>query len=110
MSAGDSEFPASFVARPQRVFGFDVARAFAILGMVVVHFSLVMAVDRTGPAWLTTILGFLDGRPAAAFIILAGIGVTLMSRRARLSDEPAAFADARKVLVVRGIILLVLGF
>jgi len=110
MSAGDSESPASLVGRPDRVFGFDVARAFAILGMVVVHFSLIMAVDRTGPAWLTTILGFLDGRPAATFVILAGIGVTLMSRRARLSDEPAAFADARKVLVVRGIILLVLGF
>jgi hypothetical protein len=31
--------------------------------MVVVHLSFVMAADRTGPEWLTTVLGSLDGRP-----------------------------------------------
>jgi uncharacterized protein len=50
------------IAQSERVVGFDVARSFAILGMVVVHFSLVMAIDRSGPAWLTEVLGFLDGR------------------------------------------------
>ena len=73
----------------ERVIGFDLARALAILGMVVVHFSLVMAADRSGPAWLTEVLGFLDGRAAATFVILAGVGVTLMSRRAVLSAGPA---------------------
>src|SRR5215213_9752487 len=42
-----------------RVVGFDVARAFAILGMVVVHFSLVLADERSGTDWLDVALGFL---------------------------------------------------
>jgi uncharacterized protein len=94
----------------ERVVGFDVARALAILGMVVVHFSLVMAADRSGPGWLNVVLGFLDGRAAATFVILAGVGVTLMSRRAVLSADPNAVAQARKVLIFRGGILLALGF
>jgi uncharacterized protein len=94
----------------ERVVGFDVARALAILGMVVVHFSLVMATDRSGPGWLNVVLGFLDGRAAATFVILAGVGVTLMSRRAVLSTDPHAIAKARRVLIFRGVFLLALGF
>jgi uncharacterized protein len=78
--------------------------------MMVVHFSLVMTADRTGPAWLTGVLGFLDGRPAATFVILAGVGVTLMSRRAVLSAGPHPVAQVRKALTLRGIVLLVIGF
>jgi uncharacterized membrane protein YeiB len=94
----------------ERVVGFDVARALAILGMVVVHFSLVMAADHSGPRWLLVVLSLLDGRAAATFVILAGIGVTLMSRRAVVSTDPHALASARKVLIVRGVFLLALGF
>jgi uncharacterized membrane protein YeiB len=94
----------------ERVVGFDVARALAILGMVVVHFSLVIAADRSGPGWLNVVLGFLDGRAAATFVILAGVGATLISRRAVLSSDPQAIAKARKVLIFRGVFLLALGF
>jgi uncharacterized protein len=94
----------------ERVVGFDVARALAILGMVVVHFSLVVAADRSGPAWLTEVLGFLDGRAAATFVILAGVGVTLMSRRAVRAADAHAVAQVRKTLALRGIVLLAIGF
>jgi uncharacterized protein len=104
-----TEFQAT-AAPAERVVGFDVARAFAILGMVVVHFSLVMAVDRSGPGWLTTVPEFLDGRAAATFVILAGVGVTLMSRRAVLSANPDAIARVRKVLISRGLFVLAIGF
>jgi uncharacterized protein len=97
-------------APTERVVGFDVARAFAILGMVVVHFSLVLAAERSGPSWLTTSLGFLDGRAAAAFMILAGVSITLMSRNAVQSGGPSAVANARRSLMRRGLFLLVLGF
>jgi uncharacterized membrane protein YeiB len=97
---------------PDRVVGFDVARALAILGMVVVHFSLVMAADPAagGPRWLEVVLGFLDGRAAATFVVLAGVGVTLMSQRAVRGSDLQAITKARKVLVRRGAFLLVLGF
>jgi uncharacterized membrane protein YeiB len=73
------------VAPAERVVGFDVARALAILGMVVVHFSLVMAADRGSPGWLSAALSFLDGRPRS-------------------------IATVRRALIIRGIILLALGF
>jgi uncharacterized membrane protein YeiB len=97
-------------ATADRVLGYDVARSLAILGMVVVHFSLVLAADRSGPAWLAEVLGFLDGRAAATFVVLAGVGITLLSRRAVASADPVALARVRKVLVRRGLFLLAVGF
>lgn len=93
-----------------RLAGYDVARSLAMLGMMVVHFSLVGAADRAGPGWLVTVLGLLDGRASATFVILAGVGVTLMTRRAVASGDSAQLASARRALGVRGVVLLALGF
>src|SRR4051794_16562163 len=96
--------------REGRVAGYDVARSLAVLGMMVVHFSLVLAADRSGPPWLAEVLGFLDGRAAATFVVLAGVGVTLLSRRAAADVDPQALAGVRATLVRRGLFLLVVGF
>jgi uncharacterized protein len=109
-AASKEQGPDLSVVPAERVIGFDLARAVAIFGMVVVHFSLVMAADRTGPGWLDAALGFLDGRAAATFVVLAGIGVTLMSQRAVKSPDALAIANVRKALIRRGLFLLVLGF
>lgn len=93
-----------------RVVGYDVARSLALLGMIVVHFSLVAAADRSAPAWLAAILDLLDGRAAATFVVLAGVGLTLMSRQAVASGESARLAAVRKTFVRRGLFLLALGF
>jgi uncharacterized membrane protein YeiB len=82
----------------------------AMLGMMVVHFGLVMAADHTRPAWSAWIMHVLDGRAAAAFVVLAGVGLTLRSRRAVLADDPRAIASVRATLVRRGLFLLALGF
>ncbi|MGL4462822.1 MAG: DUF418 domain-containing protein [Planctomycetia bacterium] len=95
---------------PARVVGYDIARTLALLGMIVVHFSLVAAADRSTPAWLAGVLAFLDGRAAATFVVLAGIGLTLMSRRAVASGDPASLAKLRSTFVHRGLFLLVIGF
>ena len=81
-----------------------------MLGMIVVHFGLVMSADPTRPAWAAEVLHLLDGRAAATFVILAGVGVTLMSRRALGSRDPRAISPAKKTLIRRGIFLLVIGF
>ncbi len=36
----------------QRIPGFDIARAFAVLGMVIVNFKVVMNAESNGPPWL----------------------------------------------------------
>ena len=86
----------------RRVIGFDLARAFAILAMMVDHCAQAL-----GPAqpvgWGGMLLGLIDGRASATFVVLAGVGVTLLNRR----QTPA---EIRAVLVRRGAFLLAIGF
>lgn len=93
-----------------RIIGCDVARALAILGMMVVHFSEVLAGVKWPPGFLKNVMGFLDGRAAATFVVLAGVGVVLRSRRALESKDPEAIRRVRSVLLKRGLLLLVAGF
>jgi uncharacterized membrane protein YeiB len=95
--------------RQSRIDGFDVARAVAIVGMVIIHFTEAMSYE-TMPDRLGELVGLLDGRAAALFVILAGIGVTLMTRSAMASGDAQAIRPARWLCVRRGIFLLVLGF
>ena len=52
--------PTTDAPRTGRVVGYDVARSAAMLGMFVVHSSLVAAADRTRPAWLAGVLAPLE--------------------------------------------------
>ncbi len=91
-----------------RVTGFDLARAFAILGMVIVNFKTVMGSD-TGAEWLKFTSGLLEGRAAALFVILAGVGVSLMTRDARESTDHAFIIQKRKILIKRAVLLFLVG-
>ena len=95
----------------RRIEGYDLARALAIFGMVVVNFKVVMGAGGwttdtpAGPAWLQSLTGLLDGRAAATFVVLAGVGVTLGARRAVASGDPSALSAARKTLWKRAAFL-----
>lgn len=91
----------------KRVVGLDVARALAVLGMTVVHFNLVMTAGGTPRKWSAVMMFLLDGRPAAVFVMLAGMGVSLLSAGADRAGTPA-MTDA--MLRRRGLLLLLLGF
>lgn len=93
-----------------RIVGFDLARALAILGMCLVHFTLVMSSERKEPVWLAELVGLLDGRAAALFVVLAGIGVSLRARRALSSEDPQTVRAAQWSLIRRGVVLLFAGF
>jgi uncharacterized membrane protein YeiB len=93
-----------------RVLGYDVARSMAMLGMIVVHFGLVMGEDQARPAWAARVMHILDGRAAATFVVLAGIGLTLRSRRAVADGDERAIGPVRATLVRRGVFLLQMGF
>jgi uncharacterized membrane protein YeiB len=105
----DSARPRAIEAA-RRILGYDVARSMAMLGMIVVHFGLVMAVDPTRPAWSAGIMHVLDGRAAATFVILAGVGLTLRSRRAVAARDERAIDPVRMTLIRRGVFLLAMGF
>ena len=92
-----------------RLDGLDLARALAIFGMVIVNYKLVLGASEAGPNWLVWAVGLLQGRAAALFVVLAGVGIALMSRRARLSNDRALQAIARKTLLKRAAFLFVFG-
>ena len=89
--------------------GFDVARAFAIFGMVLVNFKIAMHASSSGPAWLVNAVHLFEGRAAATFVVLAGIGISLMSRKAREEDNQVLLAQNRTILFKRALFLFIVG-
>jgi len=91
-----------------RIVGYDFARAFAIFGMVFVNFKLAM--DSTiGSETLRFMVSLLEGRASALFVVLAGVGVSLLTNTARLQMDASVIAQKRKVLIKRGGLLIFIG-
>lgn len=91
-----------------RLVGVDVARCLAIFGMVIVNFKIAQGAD-TGAATLKWFAAAFEGRAAALFVVLAGVGIAFATRRARLSNETRQIASARFALLKRAVLLLILG-
>ncbi|MCF6225443.1 MAG: heparan-alpha-glucosaminide N-acetyltransferase domain-containing protein [Xanthomonadales bacterium] len=91
-----------------RIIGFDVARALAIFGMVFVNFKIAMNAT-TGSDWLLQSVGLLEGRASALFVVLAGIGISLMTRRARASNDSELISQKRNSIIKRGLLLIAVG-
>ena len=68
---------------PQRNGRIDLIRGIAVLGMIFVNTRYLFAAQSDGEDWLTFLSSLLDGRPAAIFIVLSGIGVSLMVNRCK---------------------------
>jgi uncharacterized membrane protein YeiB len=77
--------------------------------MVFVNFRITIAEESAGPLWLTWLVTRLDGRASATFVVIAGAGLSLISRRARESGDRAALAAVRRSLLRRAAILFVIG-
>lgn len=94
----------------KRIIGLDIARAFAIVGMVIVNFKVTMSAESDGPQWLRSFAAAFDGRAAATFVVLAGIGASLGSRRQRDSALPAEKRAAQWTLAKRALFLFAIGW
>lgn len=93
-----------------RLVGLDLARSLAIMGMVLVNFKVTMGAGESGPEWLHFAVALFDGRAAALFVVLAGIGASLASRRARESGDVDAKRVARIKLAKRAGFLFLVGW
>lgn len=84
--------------RGSRLAGIDAARALAFLGMLAVH---------VGPEDVPTLAGRLyglaHGRASILFVLIAGVGIALLSRREGSGGE------ARLRLATSALVLLLLG-
>ncbi len=65
-----------------RLEGLDFARFIAFVGMVLVNFTVAMGAEGQGSFLATTFVGALEGRAAATFVVLAGIGLGLAANKA----------------------------
>ena len=101
-----------------RLAGPDVVRAVALIGVVVMNYhGYLILRDReaggfhSSAGWLDELFDPWDGplstRFAATFVLVAGVGVTLLTRRA--IDDPTRVTEMRWRLVRRGVLLYVLG-
>ncbi|SCW33235.1 Uncharacterized membrane protein YeiB [Paenibacillus tianmuensis] len=101
----------------KRITALDFARALAIFGMIIVNYKLAMQAENGGPAWLQSIAGLLEGRSSALFVVLAGIGVSLMTSKARTSMNEELIRQSRNslyrraaFLFIAGVLLLLMGW
>ncbi len=64
----------------ERLHGLDFARFLAFAGMVFVNFHVVTG-SGSGRLWATGFLTSLEGKAAATFVVLAGVGLGLGAQR-----------------------------
>lgn len=91
----------------KRIIGIDVARALAVIGMIIVNFKVVFGTD--GNYWLKTFAHIFDGKAAATFVVLAGVGLALMTNSAVKKQDWIKLKTARKKIIKRAGFLFVIG-
>lgn len=107
--------PAAGVTAPgDRLAGPDVVRAVALIGVVVMNYHgylILQGGGRRADGWWAMVFdpwrGPLGTRFAATFVLVAGVGITLLTRSA--IGRPASVTAARWRLVRRGLLLYVVG-
>lgn len=88
-----------------RIIGFDLARAYAILGMYIVNFNLVFSLPNDSE--IGQFLQLFNGNSAALFVLLSGMGVALMSNNK--GKLPAQRQRIRSIIIKRAGFLVLAG-
>jgi uncharacterized protein len=90
----------------QRIIGFDLARAYAILGMFIVNFNTVFC-SLTDTSFMGKFLSLFSGNSSSTFVILAGMGIALMTNRNLYSVEEKQ--NLKKIISRRSWFLFAIG-
>jgi uncharacterized membrane protein YeiB len=91
----------------QRIIGIDVARALAVIGMIIVNFKVVFGANRQ--SWVHTFASIFDGKAAATFVVLAGVGLALMTNSAIKNNDSVKLKSARIKIVKKALFLFFVG-
>lgn len=98
-----------------RVVGLDTARAVAVIGMIAVNVGPSSDIDPV-TSLPERLYSLPHGRASVLFVVLAGIGITLLTRRARLvTGGPGQHEQQRALrwslirIGWRAVVLLLLG-
>jgi uncharacterized protein len=91
----------------QRIIGLDVARALAVIGMIIVNFKVVFGAE--GQSWAKSFASIFDGKAAATFVVLAGVGLALMTNSAIKHKDRHKLQIAKIRIAKKALFLFVLG-
>ena len=94
-----------------RIAGYDFARSLAVFGLVVANFSAGVEKAGFGLDRLiqTRLHSLMQGGSVATFLVLGGVGISLLAQRVRITNDAPGIADNRKRLIKRAASLLVVG-
>jgi uncharacterized membrane protein YeiB len=91
----------------KRIIGIDVARALAVIGMIIVNFKVVFG--ENGLSWVKSFASIFDGKAAATFVVLAGVGLALMTNSAIKNNDQIKLKVARSRILKRALFLFIVG-
>ena len=97
------------VSPHNRIVGYDLARAGAFFGMLLVNFAVIMGAGSSEASWFDWFTEIIRGRPAATFVVLAGAGLSLMIKDACRRKDREEINRKRSSLLKRSLFLLVIG-
>lgn len=92
----------------ERIIGLDIARALAVIGMIIVNFKIVLG--QNGLSWVKLFASALDGKAAATFVVLAGVGLALMTNTALRNNDRQKLQSTRIKIAKRPLFLFIVGF
>jgi len=91
----------------KRIIGIDVARALAVIGMIIVNFKVVFG--ENGLSWVKSFASVFDGKAAATFVVLAGVGLALMTNSAIKNKDLDKLKIVRGRILKRALFLFIVG-
>ncbi|MBW1616035.1 MAG: DUF1624 domain-containing protein [Deltaproteobacteria bacterium] len=91
----------------KRIIGINIARAIAVIGMIIVNFKIILG--ETGNNSLKTLVSIFDGKAAATFVVLAGVGLALMTNSVIKNQNPQQLKAARNRIIKRALFLFIIG-
>jgi uncharacterized protein len=91
----------------ERIIGIDIARALAVIGMIIVNFKIVLG--ENGLNWVKSFASVFDGKAAATFVVLAGVGLALMTNSALRNNDSQKLQTARIRITKRALFLFIVG-
>jgi len=91
----------------KRIIGIDVARGLAVIGMIIVNFKIV--VGSHGDGWVKSFAQIFDGKAAATFVVLAGVGLALMTNSTAKNPNDPKRKMVRKKIIARALFLFLVG-
>ena len=94
-----------------RIAGYDLARSLALFGLVAANFSIAFEIEGFGLDQLIQgrLHSLMRGGAIATFLMLGGVGISLLTQRGRKTNETHGITDSRKRLIRRAASLLVVG-